>query len=136
MAAPVLLGPARVGVLLAALGGLVRPACGLLALPDGLVLFARVAVPRDRHDGRITDFTGDRIALDDRFFDLDSGSVDSRDVIDGQFAGAIRTGRAGFDREDGALWIDADGRSGPAEAATVAVLDGVDRLDAGDFLLF
>ena len=73
----ILLAPARVYVLLAALGGLVGPALRHVAALDRLVLVPGIVVARHRYDGRIQNLTAPRdvslprqIAFAHTFFNL------------------------------------------------------------------
>ncbi len=86
---------------------------------------------------RITDFGGnDQIALDDRYFNLGDGSIDVRGVTQVQFNNALRTETAIYDSRTGEMFIDIDGRGGPAEAELIAIIEGGGRLGLDDFLLF
>ena len=55
MALAMLLGPARISVLLTTLGWLVRPILRDLTILDSLVLVTRILVAGQRHDGSIQD---------------------------------------------------------------------------------
>lgn len=84
----------------------------------------------------IADFeTGDRLAIDDWFFGGLNTTV-PRDVSEAMVRGALRSGRASYDRAEGELWLDRDGTAGPGEATLVARLDGSPVLSAEDVMLF
>jgi len=87
--------------------------------------------------GLITDFTdGDQVALDDRFFNLGDGTIDVRQVTQVQINNALRTETAVYNAKTGEMFIDRDGRGGPAEAELIAVIEGGGKLGVDDFLLF
>jgi Ca2+-binding RTX toxin-like protein len=80
--------------------------------------------------------TGDRLALDDQYFDLGDTGVDPRGVTQAQFDNALRTGQAIYDRATGALSVDADGSAGAEAATLVAILVGGPGFGIDDVILF
>ncbi|TFL16584.1 calcium-binding protein [Jannaschia formosa] len=129
-AANTLIGNARVNILAGGGGG------DLLEGGDGADVFA-FRVTDAAGGGRITDFeTGDRIALDDRFFGLGDAGQDVREVTRRQIDGALRDGLAAYNGATGELRVDIDGRGGPADAALILVIEGGGKIVAEDFLLF
>jgi len=86
---------------------------------------------------QITDFSGnDQVALDDRFFNLGDGGINVRQVTQVQIDNALRTDTAIYNFRSGEMYIDVDGRGGPAEAELIAVIEGGGKLGVDDFLLF
>ncbi|GIT91433.1 hypothetical protein JANAI62_18900 [Jannaschia pagri] len=85
----------------------------------------------------IRDFTpGDKLALDDRYFGLGDGRIDPRDVTEAQAASALGSGAVRYDQRTGSLFIDTDGRRGPAEPELILRLENTPSLTADDVLLF
>jgi hypothetical protein len=91
---------------------------------------------RDRGD-RITDFSSDDVLvfLGSAFGGLAPGRL-AAGVFQSNITGAATTAEARFifDRDDGRLWFDADGRGGERAVLVVTLQDGA-LLEAGDFLI-
>ncbi|GIT89709.1 hypothetical protein JANAI62_08060 [Jannaschia pagri] len=85
----------------------------------------------------VLDFGGsDKLALDDRFFELGDGRIEVRDVTAQQAANALGSGAVRYDRRTGDLFIDRDGRGGPQSEMLLVTLEGGPSLTADDVLLF